>query len=176
MATMYLGAEFDIHGGGIDLIFPHHENEQAQSHAAGDGFARFWLHNAWVTMAGEKMSKSLGNTLSIDALLRRSAGSSCGTTSVAPHYRSSIEFSDSALQEAVAAYRRIESFVHRVRERVGATASRAGCARSSWRRWTTTWAPPARWPPSTTPCARATPRWTRATTRPRSGRRRRCGR
>jgi len=120
MSTTYLGPEFDVHGGGIDLIFPHHENEQAQSHAAGDGFARFWLHNAWVTMAGEKMSKSLGNTLSIDALLRRVRGVELRYYLVAPHYRSSIEFSDAALSEAVAAYRRIESFVHRVRERVGA--------------------------------------------------------
>jgi cysteinyl-tRNA synthetase len=119
MATMYLGPEFDIHGGGIDLVFPHHENEQAQSHAAGDRFARFWLHNAWVTMAGEKMSKSLGNTLSIDALLKRVRGVELRYYLVAPHYRSSVEFSDAALQDAVAAYRRIESFVNRVRERVG---------------------------------------------------------
>jgi cysteinyl-tRNA synthetase len=62
MATTYLGAEFDIHGGGLDLVFPHHENERAQSNAAGDGFARYWLHNGWVTLAGEKMSKSLDNT------------------------------------------------------------------------------------------------------------------
>jgi cysteinyl-tRNA synthetase len=128
MATMYLGGEFDIHGGGIDLVFPHHENEQAQSHAVGDPFARFWLHNAWVTMAGEKMSKSLGNTLSIDALLRRVRGVELRYYLVAPHYRSSIEFSDSALQEAVAAYRRIESFVHRVRERVGVPEPGTLCA------------------------------------------------
>ena len=120
MATMYLGREFDVHGGGIDLLFPHHENEQAQSHAAGDPFAHFWLHNAWVTMGGEKMSKSLGNTLSIDALLRRVRGVELRYYLVGPHYRSAIEFSDAALQESVAAYRRIESFVHRVRERVGA--------------------------------------------------------
>ncbi len=128
MSTMYLGAEFDVHGGGIDLIVPHHENEQAQSHAAGDPFARFWLHNAWVTMAGEKMSKSLGNTLSIDALLRRARGVELRYYLVAPHYRSSIEFSDAALQEAVAAYRRIESFVHRVRERVAAPEPGLLCA------------------------------------------------
>lgn len=120
MATFYLGPEFDVHGGGIDLIFPHHENEQAQSHAAGDAFARYWLHNAWVTMGGEKMSKSLGNTLSIDSLLRRVRGVELRYYLVAPHYRSSVEFSDRALDESVAAYRRIESFVHRVRERVGA--------------------------------------------------------
>jgi cysteinyl-tRNA synthetase len=128
MSTMYLGPEFDVHGGGIDLIFPHHENEQAQSHAAGDRFARFWLHNAWVTMAGEKMSKSLGNTLSIDALLRRVRGVELRYYLVGPHYRSSIEFSDAALQEAVAAYRRIESFVHRVRERVGVPEPGMLCA------------------------------------------------
>ena len=120
MATMYLGPEFDIHGGGLDLVFPHHENEQAQSHAAGDGFARYWLHNAWVTMGGEKMSKSLGNTLTIEALLTRVRGVELRYYLVGPHYRSSIEYSDAALQESVAAYRRIESFVHRVRERIGA--------------------------------------------------------
>ncbi|WP_212612548.1 cysteine--tRNA ligase [Pseudonocardia hierapolitana] len=119
MATFYLGPEFDIHGGGLDLVFPHHENERAQSNAAGDPFARYWLHNAWVTMGGEKMSKSLGNTLSIEALLQRVRGVELRYYLVGPHYRSSIEYSDTALQEAVAAYRRIESFVHRVRERVG---------------------------------------------------------
>jgi cysteinyl-tRNA synthetase len=119
MARMYLGAEFDIHGGGLDLVFPHHENEQAQSHAAGDPFTRFWLHNAWVTMGGEKMSKSLGNTLSIEVLLRRVRGVELRYYLVGPHYRSAIEYSDAALQEAVVAYRRIESFVHRVGERIG---------------------------------------------------------
>ena len=119
MATAYLGPEFDIHGGGLDLVFPHHENEQAQSHAAGDPFARFWLHNAWVTMGGEKMSKSLGNTLRIEALLERVRPLELRYYLVGPHYRSSIEYSDTALDEAVSAYRRIESFVHRVRERHG---------------------------------------------------------
>jgi cysteinyl-tRNA synthetase len=122
MATTYLGPVFDIHGGGIDLIFPHHENERAQSNAAGDPFARYWLHNAWVTLGGEKMSKSLGNTLSIDALLQRVRGPELRYYLVAPHYRSTIEYSDVALGESVAAYRRIESFVHRVRERVGLPA------------------------------------------------------
>jgi cysteinyl-tRNA synthetase len=119
MSTTYLGPEFDIHGGGIDLIFPHHENEQAQSRGAGDGFARYWVHNAWVTLGGDKMSKSLGNTLAIDALLTRVRGVELRYYLVAPHYRSTIEYSDAALEEAVVAYRRIESFVHRVRERVG---------------------------------------------------------
>jgi cysteinyl-tRNA synthetase len=120
MATFYLGPEFDIHGGGIDLVFPHHENERAQSNAAGDAFARFWLHNAWVTLSGEKMSKSLGNTLAIDSLLTRVRGAELRYYLVGPHYRSMIEYSDAALDEAVHAYRRIESFVQRVRERVGA--------------------------------------------------------
>ncbi|WP_344021342.1 cysteine--tRNA ligase [Pseudonocardia kongjuensis] len=119
MATAYLGPEFDIHGGGLDLVFPHHENERAQSHAAGDPFARFWLHNAWVTMGGEKMSKSLGNTLQIESLLQRVRPAELRYYLVGPHYRSAIEYSDAALDEAVAAYRRIESFVNRVRERHG---------------------------------------------------------
>jgi cysteinyl-tRNA synthetase len=128
MATAYLGPEFDIHGGGLDLVFPHHENERAQSNAAGDPFARYWLHNAWVTMGGEKMSKSLGNTLSIDALLQRVRGVELRYYLVGPHYRSSIEYSDTALQESVSAYRRIESFVHRVRERLGVPAPGVLCA------------------------------------------------
>ncbi len=119
MATAYLGPEFDIHGGGLDLVFPHHENERAQSHAAGDPFARYWLHNAWVTMGGEKMSKSLGNTLQIEALLERVRPLELRYYLVGPHYRSSIEYTDAALDEAVSAYRRIESFVQRVRERHG---------------------------------------------------------
>lgn len=119
MATAYLGAEFDIHGGGLDLIFPHHENELAQSRAAGDGFARYWLHNGWVTLSGEKMSKSLGNTLSVPATLRRVRAVELRYYLISAHYRSAIEYSDGALDEAVAAYRRIESFVHRVRERCG---------------------------------------------------------
>jgi cysteinyl-tRNA synthetase len=123
MATNYLGAEFDIHGGGLDLIFPHHENERAQSRAAGDEFARYWLHNGWVTLSGEKMSKSLGNTLSIPATLRRVRAVELRYYLISAHYRSAIEYSDGALDEAVSAYQRIESFVHRVRERCGVPES-----------------------------------------------------
>jgi cysteinyl-tRNA synthetase len=126
MATTYLGPEFDIHGGGLDLVFPHHENERAQSRAAGDGFARYWTHNAWVTLGGDKMSKSLGNTLSIDVLLRRVRGAELRYYLVGPHYRSMIEYSDAALSEAVAAYRRIESFLLRVRDRAGEPAIAEG--------------------------------------------------
>ncbi|GAA0238356.1 cysteine--tRNA ligase [Saccharothrix mutabilis subsp. mutabilis] len=120
MATAYLGGTFDIHGGGIDLVFPHHENEQAQSRAAGDGFANYWMHNAWVTLSGEKMSKSLGNTVSIPAMLEQVRAPELRYYLVGPHYRSTIEYSEEALDESVAAYRRIESFVRRVVERTGA--------------------------------------------------------
>jgi len=119
MATRYLGPEFDIHGGGLDLVFPHHENERAQSQAAGDGFARYWLHNAWVTTGGEKMSKSLGNTLAIPAVLTRVRPVELRYYLIGPHYRSAIEYSEGALTEAAAAFRRVESFVHRVGERCG---------------------------------------------------------
>jgi cysteinyl-tRNA synthetase len=119
MATNYLGGEFDIHGGGIDLIFPHHENERAQSLAAGDGFARYWLHNGWVTMAGEKMSKSLGNVVSIPEMLNKVRAPELRYYLVAPHYRSTIEYSEAALAEAVSAYRRIETFLRNVAGRTG---------------------------------------------------------
>jgi len=118
MATWYLGHTFDIHGGGLDLQFPHHENEAAQSHAAGDGFARFWLHNGWVTMAGEKMSKSLGNVLSVPNILTAVRPVELRYYLGSAHYRSMLEYSPEALQEAAAAYRRIEALVHRVNEAV----------------------------------------------------------
>ncbi|MGC7099208.1 cysteine--tRNA ligase [Amycolatopsis lurida] len=120
MATAYLGGEFDIHGGGVDLVFPHHENERAQSNAAGDGFARFWLHNAWVTMSGEKMSKSLGNVVAIPEMLRNYRAVELRYYLVQPHYRSTIEYSDAAVSEAAQGYRRIEQFLRRVAGAVGA--------------------------------------------------------
>ncbi|GAA4551261.1 cysteine--tRNA ligase [Amycolatopsis samaneae] len=119
MATAYLGAEFDIHGGGVDLVFPHHENERAQSNAAGDPFARFWLHNAWVTMSGEKMSKSLGNTVSIPQMLADYRAPELRYYLVQPHYRSTIEYSDGALSEAAQGYRRIEQFLRRAASQAG---------------------------------------------------------
>jgi cysteinyl-tRNA synthetase len=111
MANAYLGAEFDIHGGGLDLIFPHHENEIAQSNAAGLGFARIWMHNAWVTTSGEKMSKSLGNSLQVVELLKRVRGSELRWYLGSAHYRSMLEFSFEALEESSVSYRRIESFL-----------------------------------------------------------------
>ena len=122
MVQKYLGAEFDIHGGGLDLRFPHHENERAQSQAAGDPFARYWMHNAWVTMGGEKMSKSLGNTAQVDEVVQRVRPVELRYYLVAPHYRSTIEFTEDALHEAAAGYARLESFVRRAAERVGAEA------------------------------------------------------
>jgi cysteinyl-tRNA synthetase len=119
MATRYLGPVFDIHGGGIDLQFPHHENERAQSLAAGDGFARYWMHNAMLTMAGEKMSKSLGNTLAVGELAKRWRPVELRYYLGQAHYRSVLEFSDSSLDEAAAAYRRIENFVERATDAVG---------------------------------------------------------
>ena len=122
MAGKYLGDTFDIHGGGLDLIFPHHENEVAQSVSAGGEFARYWLHNGWVTMAGEKMSKSLGNTVSIAEMAKRWRPVELRYYLVGVHYRSAIEYSPEALDQAAAAYATIENFVQRAVELVGVPA------------------------------------------------------
>ena len=116
MATKYLGATFDIHGGGLDLVFPHHENEIAQSRAAGDGFARYWLHNGILGLSGEKMSKSLGNSLLVDAMISEVRPAELRYYLGQAHYRSEMEYSPEALAEAAAAYRRIEGFVTRAAE------------------------------------------------------------
>jgi cysteinyl-tRNA synthetase len=119
MAAKYLGTEFDIHGGGIDLQFPHHENEIAQARAAGWPFARYWLHNAWITTSGEKMSKSLGNSLLMPAVLQRVRPIELRFYLVAMHYRSTVEFSFDALDEVAASFRRIEGYVARASELTG---------------------------------------------------------
>ncbi|GAA2427202.1 cysteine--tRNA ligase [Streptomyces macrosporus] len=119
MAHKYLGAAFDIHGGGIDLVFPHHENEIAQSKAYGDEFARYWVHNAWVTMSGEKMSKSLGNSVLVSEMVKHWRPIVLRYYLGTPHYRSMIEYSEEALREAEAAFGRIEGFVQRAVERAG---------------------------------------------------------
>jgi cysteinyl-tRNA synthetase len=119
MAEKYLGANFDIHGGGLDLIFPHHENEIAQSQAAGGGFANYWMHNAWVTTAGEKMSKSLGNSLLVAEVVKRIRPVDLRYYLVSVHYRSMLEYSDSSVQEAGQAFRRIEGFLARAAEFLG---------------------------------------------------------
>ena len=121
MAHAYLGESFDIHGGGLDLIFPHHENEIAQSEAAGYGFAKRWLHNAWVTASGEKMSKSLGNSLQVQELLKNVRGVELRWYLGSAHYRSMLEFSHEALAESAIAFGRIESFLNRSVEILGVT-------------------------------------------------------
>jgi cysteinyl-tRNA synthetase len=120
MAHSYLGESFDIHGGGLDLIFPHHENEIAQSEAAGYGFAKRWLHNAWVTASGEKMSKSLGNSLQVQELLKNVRGIELRWYLGSAHYRSMLEFSHEALAESAIAFGRLESFLNRSVEILGA--------------------------------------------------------
>ena len=119
MAHAYLGEDFDIHGGGLDLIFPHHENEIAQSEAAGYGFAKIWMHNAWVTTSGEKMSKSLGNTLQVKELLKTVRGIELRWYLGSAHYRSMLEFSHEALQESATAFRRIEGFLNNAQSILG---------------------------------------------------------
>ncbi|MEO8851250.1 MAG: cysteine--tRNA ligase [Allobranchiibius sp.] len=113
MARRWLGDVFDIHGGGIDLRFPHHENELAQSRAAGMDFARYWMHNGWVTLGGEKMSKSLGNTLAVTEITKTVRPLVLRYYLGAVHYRSTIEYHDGALDEAAAAVSRIEGFLER---------------------------------------------------------------
>jgi len=120
MAHSYLGEAFDIHGGGLDLIFPHHENEIAQSEAAGYAFAKRWMHNAWVTASGEKMSKSLGNSLQVAELLKTVRGIELRWYLGSAHYRSMLEFSHEALAESATAFRRIEGFLTRATEILGA--------------------------------------------------------
>lgn len=119
MAVFYLGQAFDIHCGGLDLVFPHHENEIAQAKCAGDDFAQYWLHNGWVTKSGEKMSKSLGNVLSVPNVLKLVRPQELRYYLGSAHYRSMLEYSEEALQEAAAGYRRCESFVMRTAERAG---------------------------------------------------------
>jgi cysteinyl-tRNA synthetase len=123
MATKYLGPAFDIHGGGLDLVFPHHENELAQSRAAGDEFAHYWMHNGLLGVAGEKMSKSLGNSLLVDVMVTKVRPVELRYYLGQAHYRSAMEYSPEALAEAVAAYRGIEGFVLRAHELTGGPAA-----------------------------------------------------
>ena len=119
MAHAYLGQSFDIHGGGLDLIFPHHENEIAQSESAGWNFANIWMHNAWVTTSGEKMSKSLGNSLQVQEILKQVRGIELRWYLGSAHYRSMLEFSFAALEEAAVNFRRIEGFLKRASDLLG---------------------------------------------------------
>jgi len=116
MSRRYLGETFDIHGGGIDLRFPHHENEQAQSHGAGWGFARHWVHNAWVTIKGEKMSKSLGNSLVVSELLNRYDPAVLRLALGTVHHRSTVEFSEETLADAASLWERLSGAIMRALE------------------------------------------------------------
>jgi cysteinyl-tRNA synthetase len=126
MSTRYLGESFDIHGGGRDLLFPHHENELAQSAAVGDGFARFWLHHGMLNTGGAKMSKSAGNSLFAADLLAAAGPKALRYFLGASHYRSDVEWTEGGLAEAAAAYSRIEGFLQRARDRIGDIAQDAG--------------------------------------------------
>ncbi|WP_341941540.1 cysteine--tRNA ligase [Microbacterium sp. LWH10-1.2] len=115
MSRRYLGDAFDIHGGGLDLRFPHHENELAQSTAAGLGFAQYWVHNGLVTVGGQKMSKSLGNFTLASDVLKTHEPLVVRYALAAAHYRSSLDLTDASWAEAEAALGRIETFLQRAR-------------------------------------------------------------
>ncbi len=122
MARRYLGRSFDVHAGGLDLRFPHHENEQAQSRAAGDGFAGLWLHNGWVRVEGEKMGKSLGNALVASEVLARTGPLVLRYALGSAHYRSMIDYGPQTLADAEGALARIEAFLRRARAVAGPPA------------------------------------------------------
>ncbi|WP_438352279.1 cysteine--tRNA ligase [Microbacterium sp. CJ88] len=126
MSRRYLGPEFDIHGGGLDLRFPHHENELAQSAAAGDPFARYWVHNGLVTVDGQKMSKSLGNFVLADDALQGRDPLVVRYALGAAHYRSSLDVAGRAFDEAEAALERIRSFLDRAERVVDISADPDG--------------------------------------------------
>lgn len=121
MSARYLGPRFDIHGGGLDLRFPHHENELAQSTAAGEAFAGYWVHNGLVNVAGQKMSKSLGNSVYAADLIGAARPLVVRYYLGAAHYRSTIDFTESSLAEAEAALERISGFLERVDRRLAST-------------------------------------------------------
>jgi len=133
MAVEYLGTEFDIHAGGLDLVFPHHENEVAQSTCAGHAFARLWLHHGLVTAAGgEKMSKSLGNSITVADALASSRPAVLRYGLGAAHYRSSMQWSPEVAAEAEAAYSRIETFVRNATDAVDDVHVDESLSKSSW--------------------------------------------
>ncbi|WP_308535775.1 cysteine--tRNA ligase [uncultured Mobiluncus sp.] len=114
MSQAYLGDTFDIHGGGLDLRFPHHENEMAQSHGAGWGFARYWMHNAWLTLKGEKMSKSVGNVVGVRRLLEDWDPAVVRMSVVTTHYRTNLEYSEDSLKQAALLWDKFTSFLQQV--------------------------------------------------------------
>ena len=133
MAVEYLGTTFDLHGGGLDLVFPHHENENAQSTAAGHGFAQHWLHHGLVTAkGGEKMSKSLGNSVTVEQALRDVPAPVLRYALGAAHYRSTIEWSELVVAEAAAAYGRIETFVRNATDACADVPVDESLSQASW--------------------------------------------
>jgi cysteinyl-tRNA synthetase len=145
MASKYLGTGFDIHGGGEDLIFPHHENEIAQSEGAtGEPFARCWLHNAFLELKGEKMAKSVGNVVSPRELLRRHRGVVLRYALLGAHYRSPLEFSEEVLADAAASYDRLATFATNAARALSGSEEGEGGAPS---------APEAAVPPAAVPSA-----------------------
>ena len=134
MAVEHLGEEFDLHAGGLDLVFPHHENEIAQSTCAGHPFARHWLHHGLVTLTGgaEKMSKSLGNVVTAAQVLDAVRGPVLRYALGAAHYRSSLEWGDGTVAEAEAAYGRIETFVRNAGSAVAALPVDEELSKASW--------------------------------------------
>ncbi|NUR49219.1 MAG: cysteine--tRNA ligase, partial [Hamadaea sp.] len=129
MTWRYLGAEFDIHGGGLDISFPHHENEIAQSRSAGLPFARYWVHNAMLNLGGSKMAKSVGNVLDVEAIKKLGARPiELRYYLSSAHYRSIIEYSEESLREAATGFQRIEGFLQRATEVVGDVEPSVLCA------------------------------------------------
>ncbi|NQS89165.1 cysteine--tRNA ligase, partial [Patescibacteria group bacterium] len=116
MSQKYLGEQFDIHGGAMDLIFPHHENEIAQSEAASgkSPFVKYWLHGGLLTINGEKMSRSLGNYITISELLMNYSPRLLRYFVIQSHYRSPVDFNKDAIEEAKQSLQRIDMFVHRI--------------------------------------------------------------
>jgi cysteinyl-tRNA synthetase len=134
MSTKYLGRGFDIHGGGEDLIFPHHENEIAQSEGAtGEPFARYWLHNAFLTIGGTEMHKSIGNVISPRELLQRHRGVVLRYALMSAHYRSPLEFSNELLEESAAAYERLATFATNAARALHHQVPKGGVEEGDWR-------------------------------------------
>ena len=127
MSSRYLGDTFDIHGGGQDLIFPHHENEIAQSRCSSHGeYARYWMHNGYINVNGEKMSKSLGNFFLLREVLEHYEGRVIRFFVLSSHYRKPIDFSDAELTQSKAGLERIDNAVLRIKEKLSEKASEDG--------------------------------------------------
>src|SRR3989338_3123551 len=116
MSSNILGDEFDIHGGGIDLIFPHHENEIAQSEGAGKKFARYWIHNGLLTINKEKMAKSLGNFITIEDILSKYPADVLKILFLQTHYSHPVDFSWEKMEEAKKAYERIDILMKKLKD------------------------------------------------------------